>query len=151
MDCCYCDAKGQPVDVTERTTRPTDSLMYPTPSRTLTLLSTIICLGPHDFEFEHIFMNICSCKKCSGYSVEDPMTGILTQGRIVGKKEILAHHRLEKIKEHLGDAAGNNVSSQLPVVSHSPIHPILSNRERESGLFLLSMPNVIAHNLRSQS
>ena len=84
--------------------------------------------------------NICTCEKCSGYRVTDPLTGLLTQGRVVGKKEMLAHRRLEGIKQHLNDATGNDVSDASSPSQLRPRPPALSNpsdiqQGLEPGLF----------------
>ena len=60
--------------------------------------------------------NICTCETCSEYTVTDPLTGLSTQGQVVGRKEILAHRRFERIKKRLNDATVNDAP---PPGSHS--------------------------------
>jgi hypothetical protein len=88
--------------------------------------STVTVLG---YDFGLMSTNICTCEKCSGHRVTDPETGLLVQGRIVGRKEFLEHGRLERIKQRLLDAT--DVSCQLG--SRSPNLSTIRQLEEESG------------------
>lgn len=73
--------------------------------------------------------NICSCEKCCGHKVTDPATGLSVQGRILGRKELLEHRRLARMKQRSGvalvdDDADDDASFQQAgtnLRSHSPI------------------------------
>jgi hypothetical protein len=60
------------------------------------------------------------------------MTGLLVPGRIVGRKELLEHARLERIKQCLDDAMSDEGAS-YQLGSHSPSHSTPPGLEQESG------------------